>query len=220
MIDNKYFKYLPSFGSYRKKIKKQTDQTDFITNTYIPENIFAIESIKNLNPNCLNVLEIGCGSGDTAVHFAELNPDCFYIASDVYLDGLISASKKMIDKNITNIKFWQQDARLLLENASYLDYIFLFFPDPWPKNKHHKKRILNVEFLELAKKALKPSGKILTGTDHPSYKKHIETLAKTQTLFSINQINAPEWWVETSYQAKAKNAGRGSYFFEITLSLK
>lgn len=213
-MKDKYFKYLPSFGSYRRKIKKQTELTDFILNNYIPENSFKLNLLPKINAKNINVIEIGCGNGDTAVQFAKTFPNCFYIACDVYLDGLVHTSKKMMLSNIKNINFWHADARLLIENIEgLLDYIFVFFPDPWPKQKHHKKRILNIDFLNLAFKALKTEGKLMIVTDDASYQEYIKSL--THANFQINIIDFPEWWIQTSYQSKAQKAERKCCFFEF-----
>jgi tRNA (guanine-N7-)-methyltransferase len=209
MHNNKEF--LPSFASQRVR-GATSEHKKFLQNTFIPKYLIDQNNVKNLKNA---ILEIGSGNGDTAVNFAFNNKEKTYIACEVFLDGVIQMAGKAFEKNLKNLHFFMEDARNLminLENGA-LSCLFIFFPDPWPKKKHNKRRILSDKFLQLAHSKLKNDGAIFMATDHSSYKEYIEEIGKTQKLFSFSKENFPDWWTVTKYQKKALAEGRESNFF-------
>jgi tRNA (guanine-N7-)-methyltransferase len=122
---------------------------------------------------------------------------------------------KVESLGLQNIYFFTEDARELLERLEdkSLKHIFLFFPDPWPKKRHHKRRILNQQFLDLAFKKLEDDGSLQIATDHSSYKEHILEVSSSQKQFHFKETSFPKWWKQTKYQSKAIKEGRESSFY-------
>ena len=207
-------KFLPSFARQRVR-GASSARKKFLKEEFLPKNLIELESLTEVVAQENVIIEIGSGNGETAVNFAFKNPNIFYIACEVFAEGLLQTAGKVFEKDLTNVRFFKQDARLLLQALpeGAIDQLFLFFPDPWPKKRHHKRRILNDEFLALVSSKLKPNGKLLVATDHALYKEHIVELGAKQSLFSFAETPFPEWWVTTKYQGKALNEGRSATFF-------
>ncbi|MBP3580208.1 MAG: tRNA (guanosine(46)-N7)-methyltransferase TrmB [Clostridia bacterium] len=113
-------------------------------------------------------LEIGCGKGSFITQLAKQNPDNFYIALEVVPDVIMLAMEKAIKENISNVKFMCFDAKNLCEvfMDGELAGIYLNFSDPWPKNRHFKRRLTYIAFLEIYKKIIKNGGNIFFKTDN------------------------------------------------------
>jgi tRNA (guanine-N7-)-methyltransferase len=204
-------KFLPSFA--RQRIRgASSERKKYLQEEFIPKKLINLQNIPIFENG---VLEIGSGNGTTATHYANLNREVFYIACEVFLDGVLKMAGKAEDLGIDNLHFFMEDGRDLLERLpnSSLKSIFLFFPDPWPKKRHHKRRILNAEFLEIAFQKLQNGGSLNVTTDHPSYKDHILEVSSLQKLFQFKEVGFPAWWKQTKYQTKALKEGRESSFY-------
>ena len=118
------------------------------------------------------IFDIGSGSGENTLFLSKNNPDSLIIACDVFKDGNINLCNKIYQSNILNIKLYNQNINLLLDqlsNKECLKEVWILFPDPWPKKKHHKRRLISFEFLEKFHYLLKKNGKIFISTDSKSY---------------------------------------------------
>lgn len=113
-------------------------------------------------------LEIGCGKGGFISQIAVDNPEIQYIAMEKIPDVLLLAAEKIRDKNIQNVKFIIGDAKNLIDVFSKGDVsrIYLNFSDPWPKSKHHKRRLTHENFLNIYKSILTDNGEIFFKTDN------------------------------------------------------
>jgi tRNA (guanine-N7-)-methyltransferase len=114
------------------------------------------------------ILEIGSGMGEASAQIAEHFPENGYIAVEMHNPGLGALLMLVIEKKLKNIKLIREDATHLLNNFipdNSIDAVHLFFPDPWPKNRQHKRRIVQDEFVELIASKLKPSGYIHIASD-------------------------------------------------------
>ncbi len=168
-------------------------------------------------------LEIGFGFGDFLFEKAKNNPDTLFVGSEPHLNGVINLLSKLQKEPLDNVKISKQDIRILLENfpESFFDEIYILFPDPWPKLKHFKRRLINTNFLDFLSKKIKPTGKLIIATDHDSYKtwilsaisenKNFKWLAESKKDWQI----FPDWWIETKYQKKAAREGRISVIFNL-----
>lgn len=168
-------------------------------------------------------LEIGFGFGDFLFEKAKNNPDTLFIGSEPHLNGVINLLSKLQKEPLNNLKISKQDIRILLENfpESFFDEIYILFPDPWPKLKHFKRRLINTNFLDFLSKKIKPTGKLIIATDHDSYKtwilsaisenKNFKWLVESKKDWQI----FPDWWIETKYQKKAAKEGRTSVIFNL-----
>jgi len=136
------------------------------------------------------VLEIGFGNGETLVQQAAENPDCDYIGIEVHEPGvghcLLTAQKA----GISNLKLIAHDAIEVLEAHVPLDSlqrINLYFPDPWPKKRHHKRRIIQPAFLRLCADRLAAGGALHVATDWANYAEHIDEVLAESNLFRCSE---------------------------------
>ena len=121
------------------------------------------------------VLEIGSGMGETTVAIAEAHPETDYLAVEVHSPGVGSLLKQVGERALTNVRVIQHDAVEVLTAmipAQSLAGIHIFFPDPWPKKRHHKRRLVQPEFAALAASRLAAGGYLHFATDWPEYAEH------------------------------------------------
>ena len=137
------------------------------------------------------VLEIGFGNGETLVQQASENPDNNYLGIEVHDPGIGHCLIAARDTGVTNLKLIAHDAIEVLDKQvplGALQRINLYFPDPWPKKRHHKRRILQPSFLALCADRLVASGTLHIATDWANYAEHIdETLAESTLFACIDQ---------------------------------
>ncbi len=126
-------------------------------------------------------LEIGCGIGDFMVQLAADRPETNFLAIDIYNKGCIKTCRKIEAEGLDNVRVARMEARHLLLNyceAESLSAIYINCPDPWPKKRHRDRRLVNDEFLDLARFALQPGGELYFSTDFADYAEQVaETLA-------------------------------------------
>jgi tRNA (guanine-N7-)-methyltransferase len=163
-------------------------------------------------------IEIGFGKGEHLVGYAKNNPDMWFIGCEPFINGVARILKYIHEEDVGNIRVLHGDARLLLENlqSHVVDKIFILFPDPWPKARHHKKRIINNDMLKEICRVLKKDGILEVATDHVEYSEWIlEHLEAFEGLIKDTvSKNPPDDWVRTNYQIKAEKQGRGATFFK------
>jgi tRNA (guanine-N7-)-methyltransferase len=132
------------------------------------------------------VLEIGSGMGETTAAIAQAHPDNDYIAIEVHGPGVGSLLKKIDALGLTNLRVIRHDAvdvlQTMIADAS-LAGIHLFFPDPWPKKRHHKRRLVQAPFAELAARKLAPGAYLHAATDWPEYATQIDEVFSSSSLF-------------------------------------
>ena len=210
-------KLIRSFG--RIKSRKLSSQKEGLLQNLLP-NYF----IEKYQPNNFsqNILEIGYGFGDFLFQQASNNQDTMFYGCEPHLNGIVNLLGKLQQKPLVNLKINNSDVRLFLESFpdGFFQQIFILFPDPWPKVKHYKRRLINTHFLDevLAKKIAK-QGKLIIATDHPDYAtwilsqptKHFTWQAKN----SSNWLNFPPYWHQTKYQLKAQNESRECIYLEF-----
>ena len=132
------------------------------------------------------VLEIGSGMGETTAEIARQNPAIDFIAIEVHGPGVGSLLKKIEALELKNLRLIRHDAVEVLERMiaeGSLAGIHLFFPDPWPKKRHHKRRLVQAPFAALAARKLAPGGYLHAATDWPEYATQIEQVFSSSTLF-------------------------------------
>jgi len=123
------------------------------------------------------VLEIGSGMGETTAEIAKANPEAEFVAVEVHGPGVGSLLNRIHSENIRNLRVVRHDAVEVLERMvadRSLAAVHLFFPDPWPKKRHHKRRLVQAPFVKLLEKKLKPGGVVHAATDWPDYALWIE----------------------------------------------
>jgi tRNA (guanine-N7-)-methyltransferase len=132
------------------------------------------------------VLEIGFGNGDTLVQQAKENPDKDYLGIEVHDPGIGHCLIAARDAGISNLKLIAHDAIEVLETQiapGSLHRINLYFPDPWPKKRHHKRRIIQPAFLEICVARLESNGSLHIATDWANYAEHIDEMLAESDRF-------------------------------------
>jgi len=123
------------------------------------------------------VLEIGSGMGDTTAEIAKAHPETDFVAVEVHGPGVGSLLNRIQSEGIKNLRIVRHDAVEVLERMvadGSLAALHLFFPDPWPKKRHHKRRLVQAPFVALLEKKLMPGGIVHAATDWPDYAAWIE----------------------------------------------
>ncbi|GAA1799927.1 tRNA (guanosine(46)-N7)-methyltransferase TrmB [Luedemannella flava] len=160
------------------------------------------------------VLEIGCGMGDAAVAMAAADPDRDYLAVDVHTPGLGRVLTEIEDRGLTNLRAVRGDALDLVRDclpAASLAAVHVFFPDPWPKARHHKRRLVQPAAVALLADRLAPGGHLLCATDWADYAEQmLEVLSAEPTLHNLHDGAAPRLATRpvTVFERRALAAGR------------
>jgi tRNA (guanine-N7-)-methyltransferase len=149
---------------------------------------------------------------------AAAHPDVLCVGVDAYQSGFTLALRQAHENTIHNVRLVNADVGSLLEDfpEAFFGKIFILFPDPWPKTRHHKRRLVSEHFLARLKRILKPSGFLVLATDHDHYAQQIRK-AVEKTISGAWLIPDP-LMVTTSYQQKAHNAGRAITVMKRQLS--
>ena len=168
------------------------------------------------------VLEIGFGMGDATAKIAQALPDTLFIACKVHTPG-VGALLKLIDtQHISNIRIVQHDAVEVLAQMigkESLDGIHIFFPDPWHKKRHHKRRLIQPEFVARLCSHLKPGGYLHLATDWQPYAEQIlQVLSGESTMqnTAANYATKPAYRPETKFERRGINLGHGVWDLVFT----
>ena len=232
MIDlkNQYSDFYRFYG--RRISKKLSPNTLNIIENYFSSNSFDHEIIEcfnnktflNLDKKYKNFfLEIGFGNGEFLISNAKNNKsETFFIGSEVYLNGFSKVLKYIQNNNLKNIKICNTNFIFLIKvmRPMSIDMVYFINPDPWPKSKHKKRRIINLENLNLIKEKLKKNGKIIVTTDSKEYFDFIFDLSKNKKIefhnidFGELQMG-DELYGISSYQRKAIVKNYKLYYFEF-----
>ena len=148
--------------------------------------------------------------GEATAQIALNNLDTGYVAVEMHKPGLAALLLLIMEKQISNIKMIREDATYLLANFipdGSLDGIHLLFPDPWPKNRQHKRRIVQDDFIELIARKLKPKGFIHIATDWQPYAQWIKTKFENNSQFSGGIVARPSWRVLSKFEGQGLRKG-------------
>jgi len=151
------------------------------------------------------IMEIGFGMGEATAIIAKNHPNNAYIAVDVHPPGIGKLLARIVENDLTNLKVIEEDVHVVLQHMipdESLDGIHLFFPDPWPKKKHNKRRIVNEGFLALIHPKIKRGGFIHIATDWVPYAESIQQVFAESTLFTGGVIDKPEWRPVTRFEGQ------------------
>ena len=140
-----------------------------------------------------NWLEIGFGMGETTAKIAKAHPNVNYLGVEIYTAGVGSLIKKIQEEGIENIRIISHDVvdvlRDMIPDAS-LDKVLLYFPDPWRKARHHKRRLIQPEFVAKLAKKMKPGGVFHCATDWENYAHHMHDVLSVAPDWK-NRVDAP-----------------------------
>ena len=141
------------------------------------------------------IMEIGFGMGEATAIIAKNHPNNAYIAVDVHPPGIGKLLGRIVENDLKNLRVIEDDVHIVLPHMfedESLDAIHLYFPDPWPKKKHNKRRIVNEGFLSLIHPKLKKGGYIHIATDWVPYALSMQEVFAASTLFTGGVIEKPE----------------------------
>jgi len=171
-------------------------------------------------------MEIGFGGAEHVLHLARSHPETAIIGAEPFLNGVARAVSGIHEEKLNNLFLHHGDARDVMDSLSdgLLDRLYVLFPDPWPKTRHNKRRIINEAFLEDVCRVLKPGGTLFFASDIMDYVDWTVSRLKKNGRFDF-QIKAPSsWrtpypgWPGTRYEAKAIKAGRPCHYLEFVLA--
>ena len=168
-------------------------------------------------------LEIGFGGGEHLVQQAERHPTAGFIGCEVFENGIVKLLAQIEQRRLDNIRIFADDARLLivaLPPAS-IDRVFILFPDPWPKRRHHKRRLLSRETLDALAEIMADGAELRVATDDGDYLCCILELLTNHPAFGWLARRPSDWrerpadWLPTRYEEKALTAGRSPVFLRF-----
>lgn len=225
-------KYPEFYRFYGRRIaKKLSHQSKRHIETYFDNHSFDEEIV-----NCFNkkkfintdqvykktILEIGFGNGEFLVNNSERNKDILYIGCEVYLNGFSNVLNYIYKNNVKNIRICSVNFIFLISvlRDLSLEKVYFINPDPWPKARHHKRRIVNVENLNLLTSKIKKNCSIIITTDSKEYYEYIISIINDPNL-SIKKMkytelnNSDSLYGISAYQRKAINRNDKIYKIEL-----
>jgi len=196
-----------TFG--RMRGKKLSARQQWLIDNLLPQLVPSAQC--PVPENCKAILEIGFGAGEHILHLAENNPTTKIIGAEPFINGIASMLAQMTDEknNIKpeykNIRIWPDDVRKLLSLITcHLSLVYILHPDPWPKARHEKRRLLSAEFLNGLAGRLVPGGQIIIATDHLDYFDWIlEQVKNSKLKIQNSKLDVPpESGLDTRYKNK------------------
>ena len=166
--------------------------------------------------------EIGFGAGEHMAGRADMLPDHGFVGCEPFLNGVVGGLVQIRERHLTNVRLYMGDALEVLDRVpdGSLAFLYLLHPDPWPKAKHAKRRMMNDGPLAMFAAKLRSGGEFRFGTDHPVYLRHALMTMRRHTASFEWLVAGPEsWqqrpggWSETRYEAKARREGREVWYF-------
>jgi len=162
-------------------------------------------------------LEIGIGNGDALVSMASADRNSLYIGIEVHQPGIGRCLNTIRQQNLDNVRLVSHDAIEVLQSMiapNSVDRVLLFFPDPWHKKRHHKRRIVNPGFLDLLHRCLKPGGQFHAATDWQDYADHMSEVFLADSRFSsvgddAGFVSAPDYRPITRFEQRGRRLGHG-----------
>ncbi len=157
------------------------------------------------------VLDIGFGNGESLVTLAEQHPDLNFLGIEVYRPGIGNLLRNAFGSKLENIRVINADVVELLQNnitANSLSAVLIWFADPWPKRRHHKRRLIQVPFLKLLAEKISDEGELNIATDWQPYAKHIQETVKLSNLFEkVSSSTFIQQRPQTKFERRGEKLG-------------
>ncbi|HJR12840.1 MAG TPA: tRNA (guanosine(46)-N7)-methyltransferase TrmB [Rhodanobacteraceae bacterium] len=161
------------------------------------------------------VLEIGFGNGEALAWAGEHDPARDYLGIEVHRPGVGRLLNALAARDVRNVRIWNHDAVEVLQNEIAevaLDEVRIWFPDPWPKKRHHKRRLIQPAFAELLATRVKPGGLLHLATDWPGYASHMQEVLAAQPGWRLRtgesgESRRPDWRIETRFERRGIDLG-------------
>ena len=161
------------------------------------------------------ILEIGFGMGETTAAIAALHPENDYLGIEVHTPGVGSLLKTIEEEGLTNVRIVQHDAVEVLCHMighGTFDGVHVFFPDPWPKKRHHKRRLLQPAFVALLVERMKPGAYLHVATDWQEYAEYVLAVLKNNPLLentAMDYAPRPAYRPQTKFETRGLKLGHG-----------
>lgn len=181
----------------------------------IPYRTGAIDLNSIFERQSNKILEIGFGMGESTAAIAQAHPENDYVGVEVHTPGVGSLLKQIHELGLKNVRIIQHDAVEVLNHmltADSLDGVHIFFPDPWHKKRHHKRRLIQTPFVALLCERLKPGGYIHVATDWQDYAEQVLAILQAQPrLANTAETYAPrpEYRPLTKFEQRGLRLGHG-----------
>ena len=206
-------------------VRSRTSKKDLeIFEKFKNKNFFESNEVSHLSKllpeKKINILEIGFGDGNNLIEKAMANSNKNFYGIEVFKSGIASLLKQVQIHDLKNICLFYGDAKDFLEKIEkpFFDFIFILFPDPWPKKKHWKRRLIDQNFLNLIKQNLKEKGRLIVKTDWQDYADDIKKdFAEFKVLHDPNVLQSLKP-IQTKYEGKAIEEGREVFTYITDLN--
>ena len=189
------------FGRIKSRTISKTKENNF--KSFLKKN-----NINRINLKKKLILEIGIGMGENLIYLSRKNTQKNIIGVDPFKNGMVNVSDYCMNNNIKNIYLFPFVFQKFFDKFKNLRFnsIYILFPDPWPKKKHRKRRIINEQFLNQIFKILKKKGKVFISTDNCEYYENINNILKKYTQIKIEKLKKIVT-TRTKYYLKAEIKG-------------
>lgn len=228
MTDNLATKHIRTVRSYVRRLGRMTPRQErsieehgaFYIKSHEPNTIFDWPTVfESDNPI---VVEIGFGQGDNLIHWAQTYPDMNFLGIDVHTPGIGGCCFKCHELGLKNVRLMSHDAvEVLAQNISdnSLAEVHILFPDPWPKKKHHKRRLIQPAFLTLLAQKLQLGGILHIATDWQEYADHIlAVLSDSPTFSRLPDAQQASLRPRVMTRFEKKGLSKGHHITEIWLA--
>ena len=167
-------------------------------------------------------MEIGFGAGEHLAGLAERYPDRGFIGSEPFVNGVAAYLSKHEALGLKNVRLFDDDVRLLFPHLpdACLDGLYVLFADPWPKKRHHRRRMVHPDNLEQISRLLKPGAELWFATDHMDHARWALWHLLADGKFTWCAATAKDWtrpddWIETRYEQKALSQGGSCLYYRF-----
>ena len=165
-------------------------------------------------------LEIGFGAGEHLIEQAKTNPDVAVVGCEPFLNGVAAALAGLQREHLSNVRIRRGDAQAVIEAApdAFFSRVFVLYPDPWPKRRHHKRRVFAAKTVEALARVMRRGAELRFATDVDDYAGWTLTRFLASPHFRWAATRADDWrypwpeWRPTRYEIKARAGGRGSVY--------
>ena len=208
---NNELKYIPYKSRRNKFIRDSSSLCLLNYYSYGRQQKFILSTNKKVN------LEIGFGSGEFIFYRAIRDSDSIYIGSEVYTPGIMKLINNIKEHDLHNIFVYQGDARELLNQVpdKFFNNIYILFPDPWPKNRHHKHRLINKDFLQYLSN--KFSSNLFIVTDHSNYAESVLYDILQSDKFKLVKMKiSNKIFYKTNFEEKALQKSNNIFNFALS----
>ena len=211
------YNFLPSFVRRKGRITKLQERNLNFLKDYLIKDSSTLNDNRSFDKTAL---EIGFGNGEDFFSFAKERNNTLFLASEVYKSGIGNLIGKIREHSLENICIYEGDIRDLIfeEEGFRFDEVYIICPDPWPKDRHHKRRLLSRDFFERIQSCLKPNSFIFLSTDWENYAFKIQDVLRDfEDKFSIENVKQIPGREFSKFQKKGINEGRDIYTFKLSL---